>query len=256
MRALECLRGSTTILFFGLVIGEPALYADSLMLIPVADTTLQEAFPNNNFGDGTTCTAGTRRRGGRTRMLLRFDIADSIPAGSTIDSVTLTLRVTSTPSGGANSMFDINRVLVSWGEGNGSDHGGTVGGSGQATWNNRTGPGTAWTTAGGDFSPTASASRSIAGNGSYLFGSTPNMINDAQAWLDNPAINFGWILRTQSEGTFTTIRRFAARTDLANAPMLTIQFTPIPEPGSMALVGLGALILGVCGWRQRAARLR
>ena len=48
-------------------------------------------------------------------------------------SVTLTLSVTSVPSGGTGSIFDLNRALANWGEGNGSDHGGTPGAPGQAT---------------------------------------------------------------------------------------------------------------------------
>jgi hypothetical protein len=186
---------------------------------------------------------------------LRFDIAAALPAGATINSVTLTLNVTRTPSGGGvNSLFDINRVLVSWGEGTGSDHGGSAGGAGQATWSNRAGAGTAWTTAGGDFSPTVSGSRSIAGNGSYTFNSTANMVNDVQDWLNSPANNFGWLLRSESETSSSTIRRFASRDDLANAPMLTIDFTPVPEPKSLAFLGLG--ILFVVAARSKFGRRR
>lgn len=87
--------------------------------------------------------------------------------------------------------FILNRVTSNWGEGNGSDHAGSPGGPNQATWNNRFGSGSPWATAGGDFSSTVSASESISGFGPYTFGSTANLVADVQAWLDNPASNFG-----------------------------------------------------------------
>jgi len=203
---------------------------------------LQEAFPDNNFGDGTTFQAGGRRQGGRTRGLLRFDLAGNVPAGSTITSVAVNLTVTAVPSGGINSLFDLKRLLASWGEGNGSDHGGSPGAAGQATWNNRLGSGTPWTTPGGDFSATVSASRAITGFGSYTFSSTANLVADAQFWLTNPANNFGWILISESESTPTSIRRFGSRDDSANAPTLTINYTA-PAPASPPTL-FGSTIIG------------
>src|SRR5947207_6033449 len=149
---------------------------------PTADTTLMESAPNNNFGDGTSFQAGGRRQGGRTRGLFGFDLS-SVPAGSSISSVTLTLNMTATPhDGGVNSVFDLHRLNDSWGEGNGSDHGGSAAGAGQSTWNNRLGSGTPWTTPGGDFAAGVSASRSMTGSGSYTFSSTVGLVSDVQGW--------------------------------------------------------------------------
>src|SRR5580765_3405114 len=55
------------------------IQAATVSIHPTADTTLQQAFSSNNYGDGTTFTAGGRRQGGRTRALLLFDIAGNIP---------------------------------------------------------------------------------------------------------------------------------------------------------------------------------
>jgi hypothetical protein len=175
--------------------------------------------------------------------LLLFDIAGNVPAGSIINSATLTLTVTAVPSGGLNSTFDLNRLLASWGEGNGSDHGGSPAGVGQATWNNRFGSsGSPWSTPGGDFSPTASASRSIAGLGSYTFASTAGLVADVQGWLTSPASDFGWVLRSESEVSGTTIRRFGSRDSGASAPTLTISYTTIPEPAALSILGLGLVV--------------
>src|SRR6267378_4390410 len=105
---------------FGLILlhTTPAARAASANVPAAADTTLQSAFPSSNFGDGTTFQAGGRLRGGSARSLLRFDLSGSVPAGSTINSVTLTLSVTATPGGGPSSVFDLRRVQASWGEGN------------------------------------------------------------------------------------------------------------------------------------------
>jgi len=79
------------------------------------------------------------------------------------------------------------------------------------------------------------------------------MVSDVQGWLNSPANNFGWLLRSESELTSTTIRRFGSRNDTQNSPILTIQYTVVPEPGAASLIGLGVVLIG---WRKmsRAGR--
>lgn len=245
------LRGSFVLAILTLVCASDLGHASTVSLTPVADSTLQQAFPNNNFGDGTSFTAGGRRQGGLTRGLVRFDVAGNLPANAVVTSVSLAVSVVGVPSGGANSTFELHRVLASWGEGTGSDHGGSVAGANQVTWNNRFGSsGSPWTTPGGDFSATASATRAIAGFGAYSFSSTANLVADVQAWYDTPANNFGWLLLSQSEATGTTIRRFGSRDDAANRPVLTIQYSIVPEPGTLSLLVMG-LMTGVLFARRR-----
>ena len=217
------------VLLILMIFSAPVLEAASITLPPVADTTLQESFPTNNFGGGTTVDAGGRRYGGRTRALLRFDLASSIPSNAIITAVTVTLTVVATPLGGVNSVFDLNRLLAAWGEGNGSDHRGTPGGAGEATWNNRFGSGTPWASPGGDFQSTASASQLVASNAVYTFNSTAGLVSDVQGWVNDPASNFGWLLRSESETSPTTIRRFGARTDVVNSPALIVSYFMPPR---------------------------
>ena len=225
------------------------LAAGTVTLHPVADTSIYSAFPNENFGGGTTFTAGGRPQGGESRGLLLFNLQGSVPPGAIIQSVSLRLTVENTPSRASNSIFDLNALTASWGEGTGADRGGSPAGANAATWLNRLGTsGAPWINPGGDFSSTLSAFATVLGNGSYNFASTPQLVSDVQGWLDNPATDFGWLLRSESEQVGRTIRRFYSRLDPANGPALTIQYTTVPEPtvGSLVLLGLGAFI-----WTRR-----
>jgi hypothetical protein len=225
--------------------------AATINLSPVADTAIYSAFPTFNFGGGPTITAGGRPRGGESRALMLFDVDGNLPAGAIIQSVSLRLNVVETPpSGAVNSMFDLNVLTSSWGEGTGADRGGTPAGPNAATWNNRFGTsGSPWATPGGDFLSSVAASVSVQGNGSYIFLSNPNLVAEVQSWADDPAGNFGWLLQSESALTGGTIRRFGSRADSASSPTLTIQYTTVPEPGACSL-----LMLGLFGfaWRRHA----
>jgi len=84
--------------------------------------------------------------------------------------------------------------------------------------------------------------------GAYTFTSTANLVGDVQGWLNNPASNFGWILMSESENSPTSIRRFASRDAVSGAPLLTINFTPVPEPGTWTVLAVGMLFIV---WRLR-----
>jgi hypothetical protein len=218
------------------------LYADSINLTPIADTTIHEAIPTNNFGGGASFTAGGRLQGGRARALLQFDITGNIPADATINSASLTLSVGAV--NGPGSTFLIHSVSSEWGEGAGSDRDhGTTATAGEASWHDRLGPGTAWAVAGGDFAAPTNASQTVAGAGDYMFNSAA-LAADVQSWLNAPENNFGWLLRSEGEDTAGTIRRFAGRLDLNNPPRLAVDYTapspPLPPPPvltDLALVG-------------------
>src|SRR5262249_21659595 len=67
-----------------------AVYADMVTLSPVADTTLFEHDPNNNLGANSTLvigtTAGVSGPASRSRALMKFDVAGTIPTNATITS--------------------------------------------------------------------------------------------------------------------------------------------------------------------------
>src|SRR5260221_10748942 len=156
----------------------------------------------------------------------------------------------------ASSFFDLRRVTQAWGEGNKSSFsGGLPASQGEATWDSARTSIANWRNPGGDFAGTVTASQFIGGDGSYTFNSTPSLVSDVQTWHDNPANNFGWILMSESEGVSRTVRRFASHENSTQGPDLIVPFTVVPEPGTLALLGLaGVSVLG--GVYRRAPRGR
>jgi len=208
--------------------------ADVVVIEPVADTTLYEGLETSN-GAGAYLFAGATTRFGSRHALLRFDVAGSVPAGSTVTSVALTLSMDRTILGAAP--FTLHRVLGAWSEGTvdaGEPGGaGDVAENGDATWDARVydiSPllRVAWATPGGDFAAAASASTIVDGVNSYTWTSV-QLASDVQEWLSSPAGNFGWLLRANAGGA--SAKRFASResSDPLARPRLTIQFTP-PGP--------------------------
>jgi len=168
------------------------------------------------------------------RALIKFDIAGSIPAGSTINSVTLTMEMTRSKNGTDDTSLHL--VLSDWGEGtsdaSGEEGAGAPATDNDATWDYRfydtsdppNSP--AWVTPGGDYFPTASATIPVASLGTYVWGSTSDMVDDVQSWLDNPAANYGWIV-ISTENAKRSAMRFNSRTHptASTRPVLTVNYT-------------------------------
>jgi hypothetical protein len=206
---------------------------DSITLRPGADTSLFANFPDNNLGSNSNLVSGANGSGLAGRALIRFDVTTRIPSNAVIQSAALTVKVVIVPGGGGvDSVFDLRRVLVNWGEGIGIGNSGSPANDGEATWNNRVYPATLWTAPGGaapnDFSETASASLLVAGPANYSFDSTSNLVADVQQWLLNPASNFGWVLISESESTPFTARRFGSREDTNATPLLDVLYVLPP----------------------------
>ncbi len=207
-------------------------WADSAQIQAQKDNTLYESPTgslSNGSGPGMFCgrnaLAGLIRR-----ALIRFDVAGAIPAGSTVNSVTLSLNCAMSLVG--DVPVSLHGVLADWGEGASMSiamggGGGAPAEPGDATWLHTFYSAQTWTTPGGDFDPTPSATRVVGGVGPYTWGSTAEMVADVQSWLDTPATNYGWMVRGD-ESTTTTARRFDTREQLIveQRPVLTVDFTP------------------------------
>jgi PKD repeat protein len=162
------------------------------------------------------------------RGVLAFNVAGGgVPPGSTIDSVFLVLSMDKTNAGGTT--VALHRLTSDWGEGTsmglGNEGGGDASDTGDATWIHTFYNTSFWTNPGGDFAGIA-GSIVVAGNGTYTWGSTPEMVADVQGWLDTPATNYGWVL-IGDEVITETAKRFASRTHptTASRPRLVVHFT-------------------------------
>lgn len=206
------------------------LHAATVVLTPDRDNTLFESLTGGSSSAlGPNLFAGRTASGSIRRALLHFDPSE-IPAGSTVTSVTLTLRMNKTRGGMVSC--GLYRVENSWGNGT-SDEGGNGGGSGAAattddpTWLHRFFDSLEWAQPGGDFDPFVLASANVGNVGDYTWGSNAALVAEVQAWIDSPSTNFGWMLRG-GEASTQTAKRFdsAESPTVANRPRLTVEFTP------------------------------
>ena len=207
--------------------------ADTVTLAPVRDNTLYETLDGSlSNGAGDFFFTGRNLTGNKRRALLAFDVAGSVPAGSTITSVTLTLSMDRTSSGAQT--VSLHELLADWGEGTSDAGGNPLGGGGSgalatpgdATWIHRFYDTVLWLAPGGDFEAVPSASAVVDQLGSYTWGPTAALAADVQSWLDDPSSSFGWIL-VGNESAFPTSKRFDSRDhpDPAVRPRLTVEFT-------------------------------
>ena len=233
-----------------------AAVAAAISIGALKDTTIFSE-SDNTLGGGDVFIVGNNNATGPTgntrRGLIQFDIAAAIPSGATIQSVTLKLHVDGGTSLADDRIVSIHRLLAEWGNGT-SGAGGAGGGGGQGvapadsdvTWAFRsysvsppTPPQVAWTSPGGDFLAGASASTSVNSTPAFYSWSSGGLVGDVQLWLDDPATNFGWILRGP-ETTKQSLLRFdsvdRALADLR--PVLTIDYTPAPEPSALLLAAI------------------
>src|SRR5262249_5996263 len=183
-------------------------------LAPIADNTLYQVpsvdSQQLSNGAGQHFFVGRTNQGSNVdirRGAIKFDLS-AVPAGSTINSATLTLHMSMTTSGAQN--IALHRALMNWGEG--TSHAMSGEGMGapatpnDVTWFYTFFSSQRWTTPGGDFVATASASTSVNSVGNYQWTGA-GLTADVQQWLNNPATDFGWIL-TGNETSGRTSKRF------------------------------------------------
>ncbi len=192
--------------------------AVSTTLNATQDTTIINVVTSNSNGASLNLWAGTDNQAtARTRrVLVQFNVSSL--ANSTINSASLRMTVTKVPAPvapavPANSWFDAYRVTQQWWEGssNGAANGLDcfAGGYG-ATWNS------AYCTAG--YSWAAGGSVAASYSGSWFSDTTlgqktwtgSGLAADVQAWANGTQPNYGWLVRSYSEGTKLTTRQFGS----------------------------------------------
>jgi hypothetical protein len=207
--------------------------AGTVNINPSKDNTLYEYDPldgDKSNALGFHFFAGETGMNELRRGVLAFDIANNIPPGAMITAASLSLNMSRAPTTNPYAM-ELHKLLADWGEGtsiaSGEEGDGAPATPNDATWRHRFFDAIFWTTQGGDFSATVSASQMVGGVGQYTWSSA-QMVADVQGWLDNPASNFGWLM-LGDESVFLTAKRFDTR-ESANPPVLAITYVPSGTP--------------------------
>lgn len=217
-----------------------------LTLNPTADTYLRNSgatAENQSYGGASQLLAGQHATLNGLTALFRFDLS-ALSASDTINSVTLTLTSNASGSGTAVTLtvFDLAAANAGWVEGN---QNGTVG-TGEASAKFRVNQTTNWAgstgarTAGTDYVNTSLASftgnASTIGTGTLAFTSTGAFLTTVDAaaggilnlWIGTPTL-------TATSDFF----RISSKEASATATSLVIDYSPIPEPSTWALLAFG-----------------
>ena len=210
-----------------LVAALPLTAQTTTVVVPcdLDNTLFEDATGSLSNGQGTSVFVGLPNVGGKRRALLRFNVASMVPPSARILSARLQINVvaSSTAAPLAVTGHFVNRA---WGEGASVATGGTgaPAHAGDATWLHTFYPSSFWTTPGGDFDATPSFTMTTPQTGVAIAPPSLLAARDAQAWLDAPASNFGWLLRMVDEVTLQTARRIDSRESTGTRPSLSVTY--------------------------------
>jgi RHS repeat-associated protein/uncharacterized repeat protein (TIGR01451 family) len=182
------------------------------------DSFISSDEKNANYATTRYLLAGTDDVA-TVRSLLKFNLS-SIPADATITSATLMLRL-NYGTGTSTRTLNVFPVLRNWTEAG-------------VTWNRFDGT-NGWQISGAqgslDYDLTAIGSREFIGTEAVGFKGIPISISVIQAYVSGARVNYGWILRMNTESNL--LKEFASSDDTtaANRPMLVVEYTlPEEEP--------------------------
>lgn len=223
-----------------------------VLLLPSQDNTLYETSIDSGetinersngagnflFAGRTGLDAGFRLR----RAVLKFDLG-SLPPDAEILSAELTLYQSKAAPDSPPAEMGLHRVLQEWGEGDskgiGAEGQGDFPAAGDATWHHRLYPDTLWDAAGGSFDSIFSAVVTVGQDlGYYTWRCTSALVADVNAWLQQPELNFGWIV-VGGEFAGYSAHRFNSRENVTveQRPRLKIVYR---KPGSVFADGFEA----------------
>jgi hypothetical protein len=232
---LESLMKKTITIFISTLFSG-SLLAAMLQVTSSKDNTLYETETGNlSNGSGTYSfigVTGSFDGQNKRRALYKFDVS-SIPDQSVINSVSVNFTISKTSPAATTASADLHLVLTDWGEGSsfagGPGGGGAASTTNDATWIHAFFESQLWTTPGGDFNPTSSATITYGTVNQVInFQSNNSLIADVQIWLDTPENNFGWIM-LGDENNSQNARRLNTHENNSGQPELIIDYTP-PDP--------------------------
>ena len=194
-------------------LGLPGLGRTATMSLQASqDSYVQQDSVTSNFGAATTIQVKSQSSAAK-RALVKFDLS-SVPACAMVTAASLQMRLeTNTQNlGGDDHVHGVYRVTASWTEGG-------------VTWANRD-VGTSWTSAGGDFNATVTATATAPAGTGWLV--QWNVTTDVLAFRAGTAVNNGWLVKDQGEASPpTSSSGYSSRMSgtVANRPVLVLTLT-------------------------------
>lgn len=196
----------------------------SVTIQPVKDCGLFQENPGQlSNGAGVVMITGQTSQGNNLRAMLQFDLT-MIPSDATILEVILELPIAKADNG--DGEVALHRVLQEWGEGSSMSTSGKgdTASDGDATWLHAIRPDVLWETEGGDFVANPSASKPILNYNATTWDSI-GLKSDVAFWVENPDLNFGWLLIGDESQNKTTVH-FSTR-ESETPPTLTVTYESI-----------------------------
>lgn len=209
-------------------------YATIVTQTASVDTGLRVGAPTTNFEAEEGLTQGDYvSPSSAYRSLIQFDVS-AIPNDATVNSAVLKLQNRDVGVNNGDGVVNVYRVTGAWNES-------------QATWNERL-TGAAWTAAGGDYAAGSYATATLhpyqtAGAEVYQISVTTLV----QQWVAGTYVNNGMLLISDSENAnqFKLFAFESTESSVSGAvlPQLVIDYTPVPEPAAMSVMGLAVAAL-------------
>jgi hypothetical protein len=239
----------------GILAASNHVSATTLILNASEDAWMDSNQVTNNNGGDTQLNLGTN--GNNRLAVMRFDVSSlATLSGATINSVTLNLT---TPGIASSMNFSVSQLVAAnfdWVEGTSSFGGGAPGAS--MSFKNNTGNVT-W--AGGalggfpTYQPLAAniaynvytgTTGIIAANGTFNGVLSNTLIS---GWLGNANLASAGIVLYSSVNNASFAFYSSETGTTSRRPTITVDYTAVPEPTSMALVGVG--LMGLMAFRLR-----
>jgi hypothetical protein len=207
-----------------------------LISLPAAkDVTLYERSDGSLAnGAGAHFFVGRNASNEERRGLLAFDMSTALPSRVVIRSAVLRLHLSRT---NASQDVALHAVTRAWEEGPsdapGEEGAGAATEVGDVTWLHTFFDDALWQTPGGDFEETPLLVQNVPGTGEHEFSSEA-LVALVQAWADQPASNYGILLRSVSPGAGTA-QRFDSRENAAASqqPQLVVVYEELPPEGEV-----------------------
>lgn len=246
---------SVIIATLGMIVGSAG--ATVLTTTTIADTRIGGSLTQQtiNNGGAAQMLVGTHATLGKLHGLLRFDLS-TLPEDVVISSVTLKMTK---PQDGVGTAFTVNvfeltAANADWVQGTANN----VSQTGSATWNIKGGT-SAWAgSAGASTAGTDYINTSLATYGGSLLAGNADFISSAAfltAVHDNRGgfLNLGLGLNSGATASYYRFATLEGEVSKYAAASLVIDYTVIPEPATVGLLGAGLLVVIVMARRRKLA---